>query len=144
MAQMCPGIVGLLNIALLSVKGTYCPEQLRFYRNCVTELLKCFSVLFQDYFDEYYSLGSTGELKDALKLSWFLRPSSGIVSAYIEHRALLATRPRSIAARSINSVEFSTVSCHAGLWHRENRTSLCSLFTSGFVSPVFARLQLTP
>lgn len=141
---MCPGIVGLLNIAQFSVKGTCCPKQLRSYRNCVIELLKCFSVLFRNYFYEYYLLVSTGELKDAPKLLWLLRPPSGIVSAYTEHCALLDTRPRSIAAHSINSVAFATVSCHAGLWQREHQTRLCSLFTSGFVSPVFARVQLTP
>lgn len=87
---------------------------------------------------------TTGELKDAPKLPWLLRPPSGIVSAYTEHCALLDTRPRSIAAHSINSVEFTTVSCHADLGHREPQTRLCSLFTSGFVSLLFARVQLTP
>lgn len=64
--------------------------------------------------------------------------------AYTEHFALLDTRPRRIAAHSINSTEFTTVSCYAGLCHRKSQMRLCSLFTSGFESLLFARVQLTP
>lgn len=140
-AQMCLSVAWLMNIVRLSAKGTCRPTQLHSWRNCVRALLKCFSGLFQDYFYEHSSLVTTGELKDA---PWLLNSLILALCLLIQNTVLCSsTRLRSIAAHSINSAEFTTVSCHAGLCHRKPQTRLCSLFTSGFVSLLFARVQLT-